>query len=598
MSDRYKWVALINTTAGVMLATIDISIILISMPDIFRGIHLNPLAPSNSFFLLWMLLGYSATGSVLLVTLGRLGDQFGRVRMYNFGFLLYTAASFILAADPYSGTAGAWWLLGFRILQAIGGAFLVSNSAAIITDAFPSDQRGLALGINNLAAMAGSFIGLLLGGLLGPVDWRLVFFISVPFGLFGTIWAYTRLRELGVRSPSPIDWRGNLTFAGGLLGIMIAVTFGIQPYRDHPMGWTNPKVIACGVAGIALLALFFQIERRAEYPMFRLSLFRIRAFSFGTTATFLAALARGGLQFMLVIWLQGIWLPEHGVSFARTPILAGICMLPITIGMVLAAPIAGSLSDRYGSRQFASGGMLGACVSFALLLFTPVDFSYPLFALTLFLTGLSMGVFNSPNRASVMNSLPPQHRGAGGAMNSTGFQCGQVFSQGVFFSLMIIGLSSTLPQAIGSSLRAHGVGAGLAQHVAHLPPVSLLFATFLGYNPLQRVLGAKVLAKLPISVAHLLTSRRYFPILISSPFHDGLHEVFSFSIVILAMAALASWARGKRPTEVEEPAAGSPPSDTELSELSASEGAVANGAVRSDQTVGSAPSRVPPTGSP
>jgi MFS family permease len=227
-------------------------------------------------------------------------------------------------------------------------------------------------------------------------------------------------------------------------------------------------------------------------------------------------------------------------------------MLPITCGMVLAAPIAGRLSDRYGSRQFASGGMLGACVAFSLLLLLPVDFAYPLFALSLFLTGLSMGVFNSPNRASVMNALPPQHRGAGGAMNSTGFQCGQVFSQGVFFSLMIVGLSSTLPNAIETSLRSHGVTAGLAQHVAHLPPVSLLFATFLGYNPLQRVLGAGVLAKLPPSAVHLLTSREYFPRLISSPFHDGLHEVFSFSIVILAIAALASWARGKRYVYVDD----------------------------------------------
>jgi MFS family permease len=523
------------------------------MPDIFRGIHLNPLAPSSSFFLLWMLLGYAATGSVLLVTLGRLGDQFGRVKLYNLGFLVYTMASFILAADPFFGTAGAWWLLGFRIMQAVGGAFIVANSAAILTDTFPVNQRGMALGINNLAGMSGAFIGLLIGGLLGPVDWRLVFFISVPFGLFGTVWSYKKLRELGVRSPSPIDWRGNLTFAGGLLGLMIAVTFGIQPYGNHPMGWTSPRVIAFGLAGVVLLALFFRVESRAEHPMFRLSLYRIRAFTFGTVATFLAALARGGLQFMLVIWLQGIWLPEHGISFAKTPIWAGICMLPITCGMMLASPIAGRLSDRYGSRQFASGGMVGACVSFFLLLLLPVDFAYPLFAFTLFLSGLSFGVFNSPNRASVMNSLPREHRGAGGAMNSTGMQCGQVFSQGVFFTLMIIGLATALPKAIGPGLRSQGVSLGLAQHIAHLPPVSILFATFLGYNPLQKLLGARALAHLPASAAHLLTGREYFPSLISAPFHNGLHEVFTFSIVILVIAAVASWSRGERYVHVEEP---------------------------------------------
>jgi MFS family permease len=438
-------------------------------------------------------------------------------------------------------------------MQAVGGAFIVSNSAAILTDTFPVNQRGMALGINNLAGMSGAFIGLLIGGLLGPVDWRLVFFISVPFGLFGTVWAYLKLRELGVRSPSPIDWRGNLTFAGGLLGVMIAVTFGIQPYGNHPMGWTSPKVLVSGIVGVVLLALFFRVETRVKHPMFRLSLYRIRAFTFGTVATFLAALARGGLQFMLIIWLQGIWLPEHGISFAKTPIWAGICMLPITCGMMIAAPIAGRLSDRYGSRQFASGGMVGACVSFALLLTLPVDFAYPLFALTLFLSGLSFGVFNSPNRASVMNALPPEHRGAGGAMNSTGMQCGQVFSQGVFFTLMIVGLSAALPKAIGTGLRSHGVSLGLANHIAHLPPVSILFATFLGYNPLAKLIGSGNLAKLPTSAVHLLTGRQYFPSLISAPFHNGLHEVFSFSILILVIAAVASWSRGKRYVHVEEP---------------------------------------------
>ena len=576
-ADRYKWVALTNTTAGVMLATIDTSIILISMPDIFRGIHLNPLAPGNGFFLLWMLLGYAATGSVLLVTLGRLGDQFGRVRMYNLGFVIYTSSSLILAVDPLSGSAGAWWLLGFRISQAIGGAFLVANSAAILTDAFPSNERGLALGINNLAAMSGSFIGLLIGGLLGPIDWRLVFFVSVPFGLFGTVWAYLKLQERGVRSPSPIDWRGNIAFASGLLLVMVAITYGIEPYGADPMGWTSPRVLTCGAIGVVLLIVFFRVEQRAAHPMFRLSLFRIRAFTFGTLSTFLAALARGGLQFMLVIWLQGIWLPRHGVSFERTPFWAGICMLPMTLGMVLAGPISGRLSDRYGSRLFASAGMIGAACAFGLLLLLPVDFSYPFFALTLFLNGLSMGTFNSPNRAGVMNSLPPQHRGAGSGMNSTGMNSAQVCSQGIFFTLMIVGLSTALPASVGPGLLSHGVPAVVAEHIAHLPPVAILFATFLGYNPLKTLLGAKVLSQLPARSVHLLTGREFFPSLISKPFHSGLQEVFTFSIVICLIAAVASWSRGGRYVYEDVSVAEGPSTDESIANGSGTDEPIANG---------------------
>jgi MFS family permease len=545
-SDRYKWIALTNTTVGVMLATIDMSIILISMPAIFRGIHLDPLDPGNSFFLLWMLLGYAAVGSILLVSLGRLGDQFGRVRIYNLGFVIYTAASLILSLDPFQGKVGASWLLGFRLVQGLGGACLVANAAAILTDAFPVNQRGFALGINTLAAMTGSFIGLVIGGVLAPVDWRLIFFISVPFGLFGTIWAYLKLQDRGIRTPSPIDWKGNLTFAGGLLMVMIAVTYGIQPYGGHAMGWTSPKVLGCAAIGVALLVLFFRVEARVPHPMFRTSLFRIRAFLFGSTSTFLAALARGGLQFMLVIWLQGIWLPLHGVGFDRTPMLAGLCVLPTTFGMVLAAPISGRLSDRYGSRQFATAGMIGAACAFFLLLHLPVDFSYPFFALTLFLSGMSMGTFNSPNRAGVMNSLPRRHRGAGSGMNSTFQNSAQVFSQGIFFSLMILGLSAALPKALGPGLQAHGVPATVAQHVSHQPPVAVLFATFLGYNPLQHLLGPHVLSQLPASQANLLVSREYFPHLISAPFRSGLHKVFYFSIAICLIAAATSWFRGRR----------------------------------------------------
>jgi MFS family permease len=542
--DGYKWIALSNTTLAVLLATLDVSITIIALPDIFRGIRLDPLVPANSFYLLWMILGYLIVGSVLIVSLGRLGDMFGRVRIYNLGFVVYTVASLLLTIDWLKGSAGADYLIVFRIFQGIGGACLMANAAAIITDAFPGNQRGMALGINNIVGVSGMFIGLVLGGLLAPVNWRLVFLISVPVGLFGTVWAYLKLEELGQPKRTTIDWWGNVTFAVGLVCLMVAVTYGIRPYGPHTTGWISPRVIGLLGAGMACLVAFVAIERRVADPMFRLPLFRIRAFTFGTASTFLSAVARGGLMFMLIIWLQGIWLPQHGYAFSQTPLWAGIYILPLTVGMLLAGPVSGYLSDRFGARPFASGGMVGAAISFGLLVLLPIDFSYPVFALVLALNGISMGMFASPNRAGVMNSLPPGDRGAGGGMNQTFQNSAQVVSIGVFFTLMIAGLSASLPATMTSGLQAHGVGIQAAQHAAHLPPVSILFAAFLGYNPVQHLVGAHALHALAPAQQALLTGRSFFPQLISGPFRSGLHEAFVFAIMACMVAAAASWLRG------------------------------------------------------
>ncbi|MBV8944947.1 MAG: MFS transporter, partial [Solirubrobacterales bacterium] len=488
--EHYKWIALSNCTLGVLLATLDASITLIAMPAIFRGIHLDPLVPGNSFYLLWMIFGFLIVTSVLIVSLGRLGDMFGRVRIYNLGFVIYTVASLLLTIDWLNGRAGATYLIVWRIVQGVGAACLLANSAAIITDAFPTNQRGMALGINNIVGVSGMFVGLVLGGILAPIDWRLVFLISVPVGLFGTVWAYLKLQEISTPRRARIDWGGNVTFALGLILIMISITYGIRPYGTSATGWGSPRVIALLACGFASLVAFVAIERRVPDPMFRLPLFKIRAFTFGTLSTFLSAVARGGLMFILIIWLQGIWLPQHGYDFTRTPLWAGIYMLPLTIGMLLAGPTSGYLSDRFGARPFATGGMISAAVSFVMLALLPTDFSYPVFAAILFLNGVSMGMFASPNRAGVMNSLPPGDRGAGGGMNQTFQNSAQVLSVGVFFTLMILGLAANLPHAMVSGLEAHGVPAGAAQHAAHLPPVSILFAAFLGYNPIQHLVGA------------------------------------------------------------------------------------------------------------
>jgi MFS family permease len=536
-----------NTTLGVLMATIDSSITLIALPDIFRGIHLDPLLPGNSFYLFWMILSFLVVSSVLVVSLGRLGDMFGRVRMYNLGFAIYTVSSLLLTVTWMSGREAAMYLVLMRVVQGVGAAFLVGTSPAILTDAFPPHQRGLALGLNSVAGISGAFIGLVLGGILAPINWRLIFLISVPIGLFGTVWAYHSLEERRAPRRARIDWAGNITFACGLVALMIGVTYGIQPYGTHTMGWTSPAVLAELSIGVALLIAFVIIEARVAEPLFRLPLFRIRAFSAGVGANFLAAVGRGGLMFILIIWLQGIWLPLHGYSFTRTPLWAGIYMLPLTLGFLLAGPASGVLSDRHGSRPFAVGGMLGTAAGFGLLLLLPIDFPYWLFALILLFIGISMGAFGSPNRAGVMNSLPAEDRGAGGGMMATFQNSAQVLSIGIFFTLMIVGLASALPSSLTHGLTAQGVSAADAHRVATLPPISTLFAAFLGYNPMEHLLGPGVLHHLSAHDAAVLTGRGFFPDLISRPFQEGLHAAFAFAIVASLVAAAASWSRGRAP---------------------------------------------------
>ena len=541
---EYKWVALTNTTLGMLMATINASILLIALPDIFRGIHIDPLAPGNTSYLLWLILGFLVVMAVLMVSLGRLGDIYGRVRMFNLGFAVFTLFSILLSITWMHGSAGALWLILMRVGQGVGGALIFANSSAILTDAFPQDERGLALGVNSIAAIAGSFLGLVLGGVLAPVSWRLVFLVSVPIGIVATFWAYHSLRELGERRPARIDWWGNATFALGPIGVMVAITYGIQPYGGHTMGWTSPLVLSSLLGGVVLLLAFCLIELRVPEPMFHLDLFRIRAFAAGNLAALLAAMGRGGLQFILIIWLQGIWLPEHGYSFAQTPLWAGIYMLPLIAGFLVAGPASGYLSDRFGARPFATGGMILAATSFLLLILLPVDFGYVWFALILLLNGVGMGLFSSPNSAGVMNSLPPSQRGAGAGMLATFMNSASVLSIGVFFTLMIIGLASGLPNALHDGLVAHSVPASDAVRISHLPPVATLFASFLGYNPVKTLLGPHVLHALPAADAHTLTGPSFFPQLISSPFHSALVYAFVFAIAACLVAAFASLLRG------------------------------------------------------
>jgi MFS family permease len=544
---EYKWIALSNTTLGALMAALDGSIVLISLPAIFRGIGIDPLAPGEAGYMLWMLLGFGVVTAVFLVTFGRISDMYGRVRLYNAGFAIFTAGSVMLSLVHGHGNGAAMELILFRLVQAVGAGFLMSNSAAILTDAFPPSERGMALGINQIAFIGGQLIGLIVGGILASINWHLVFLVSVPVGLAGTVWAYLMLKETGaIQRGQKVDVPGNATFAAGLFLLLMGITFALEPYGRSPMGWGNPTVVAMLAAGTLLLGAFVAIEARVPQPMFELALFARRPFWAGVSSAFLAALARGGLQFMLVIWLQGIWLPLHGYSFEQTPLWAGIFMLPMPVGFVLMGPLAGHLSDRFGARAFSTAGMLITAVAFVGLTRLPADFSYPSFAALLLLMGVGMGMFAAPNTASIMNSVPREHRGVASGMRATLQNAATMFSQGIFFTIVIVGLAGHLPRAMYSGLVAAGLPTAAARQVSSLPPTAALFAAFLGYNPMASVLPKPLLASLPASTRTDLLGGRFFPGLISPPFTTGLRDAFAISTCLALLAALLSALRGQR----------------------------------------------------
>ncbi len=554
LGPHYKWIALSNTTLGVLMATINQSIVLIALPAVFKGIGLNPLGAGNTSYLLWMFMGFMVVTAVLVVSFGRLGDMFGRVRMYNMGFAVFSVASIFLTVTWMHGTAGALWLIIWRVVQGIGGAFLFANSAAIVTDAFPANKRGTALSVNSIAAIAGSFIGLILGGLLAPVNWHLVFLISAPIGVFGTFWAYFMLHDIGVRKHAKMDWWGNLLFGVGLIAILVGITYGLQPYGGHAMGWTNPFVLGALIGGAVLLVVFIFVEQKVAEPLFRIDLFKIRAFAAGNIANLMMSMGRGGMQFMLIIWLQGIWLPLHGYSYSQTPLWAGIYLLPLTAGFLLSAPLSGILSDRFGQKAFTVGGAFGTALTFLLLIFVPVNFPYWEFAVVVGLNGFATGLFASPNRAELMNSVPANQRGAAGGMIATFQNSASVLSIGVFFSLMVAGLASKLPGTMFGGLTAQGIPASAATSISHLPPIGVLFAAFLGYNPMQSLLGPVLKALTPAHAAYV-TGREFFPNLLTAPFHDGLGVAFGFAIAASLVAAVASALTGRQKIADAEPKA-------------------------------------------
>lgn len=552
---EYKWIALSNTTLGILMASIDSTIVLIALPAIFRGININPFTSFQ--YMLWILFGYSIVTATLLVTFGRLSDMFGRVKLYNLGFLIFTIGSILLAITPSQGDAGAIELIVFRIVQGVGGAFLFANSAAIITDAFPSNERGKALGINQIAFLAGSLIGLVLGGILAVINWRLVFLVSVPVGVFGTVWSYLKLKEQGtIRKHQKLDIWGNIAFGGGLTLILAGLIYGLIPYGSSAMGWGNPWVIASLVSGAGLLIAFPFIEMHVAEPMFKLDLFKIRAFTAGNLASFFSSMSRGGVMIMLIILLQGIWLPLHGYSFDSTPFWAGIFMIPMSIGFVLTGPISGWLSDKHGARILATGGMIisaAAFIAFALLpanfVSMPLATAYLLFGGVLFMIGVGGGIFASPNMASIMNSVPAECRGAASGMRATIQNAAMMISQALFFTIIIVSLSSSLPGALSAAVTKAGASPQLATIFSSTPASGALFGAFLGYNPVATILQslpASLVSTIPKSAMANITGLTFFPNAISGPFMTALREAFIIGAVMCIVAAVCSVLRGRK----------------------------------------------------
>ena len=545
----YKWIALSNVIIATLMGTINGSIIMIALPAIFNGIKLDPMAPNSFQYLLWILMGYGVVTATLLLTFGRLSDMYGRVRIFKYGFLIFTIGSILLYLTPGTGDQGAIEIIVFRLLQAVGGAMFMANSNAILTDAFPASERGKALGFNMVAVMSGQFIGLILGGILAIYDWRLVFLVSVPIAAIGTIWSFLKLKEISVRAEKTrIDILGNLTFIAGLVSLLIGVTYGLMPYGNDAMGWSSPWVIAAIILGLVMLFAFVFVESRVKAPMFRLGLFKIRAFAYANLAGFLSAIARGGVMFMLILLLQGIWLPLHGVAYQDTPLWAGIYMLPLTIGLIIMAPIAGILSDKYGPRWIATGGMLLVAFSFLILAVLPYNFEYWELAVALLIMGIGNGMFASPNSASIMSSVPPEERGVASGMMSTMMNTAFSVSMVLFFTIVIVGLTSSFPGAMSNSLTSIGA-VKLAPILSAIPPTGALFAAFLGYNPVTAILGslpAAVVSTIPQQTITALESSTWFPQTLSDAFMPSLRMSFYIGAILTVIAAILSAMRGER----------------------------------------------------
>jgi len=543
---EYKWTVLANTTLGAIMSSMNMYIVMISLPAIFRGLNIDPFAPGEFAYLLWILMGYSIVLASVLVTLGKISDMYGRSRVYTWGFVIFSIASILLSLIPSnSGNSGALWLIIFRIIQAIGGGLLMVNSSALLADAFPPNERGKALGLNQVSFIIGSFLGLIIGGFLVNYDWHLIFVVNIPFGIIGMLWSIFKLKRTRGEGNISLDIFGNVALAAGLLAISLGLTYSLIPYGNSPLGWGNPWVIVSFLVGAAFFALFVFHEKRAESPMFNLSLFKIRPYSYGIIALFLNSLARGAIMLLITIWLQGIYLPLHGYSYTATPFWAGVYMFPMLVGTVIMGPIGGILTDKYGARIFATAGMVIVAASLYALTLLPYNFSLLPFEIILFINGIGNGLFSAPNTTAILNSLRFNERGVGNGMRQTFNNIGSAISMALFFTITIAVFTTNIP----SHMYSMAVNLGLPQQIAiflsNLSPTGLLFAAFLGVDPVS-ALPASLIKELPYKVLQILDSPTFLPNILGPAFMIGLRSSLYISAVLVAIGALFSYMRGGR----------------------------------------------------
>ncbi len=540
---KEKWIALSNTILSTLLSTMNITMVIVAMPAIFNAFQFSTGAPDAISYIIWLITGYLIVTATMVVTFGKLSDMLGRVKLYNVGFVIFTIASVLLSAVTIKGDAGILELIIYRMVQAVGGGLLMVNGPAILTDYFPIRERGKAMGLNQISSVAGTILGLVLGGLFASISWNLIFIINIPFGMIGIIWSYISLKETVKKSRIHIDWLGNLVFVISLLLILIGITYGLVPYGKSSEGWTNPFVIGSIIIGILALGMFVLIEKRVKEPMFDISLFKIRDFWTGNLSLFIVSLTRQGLILILIMLFQGIWLPLNGYSYASTPFWSGIYTMPFMLAFIAMGPVSGYLSDKYGGRIFTIGGLLATAFGFLLLTIVPYNFNYIWFVPALFIIGAGMALFSSPNTADIMSSVPRKRRSAASGMRTTITNCAMAVSFPLYFAIIFTTMGGALPNALSSTLHSSGAPSSIIPYISSISPTEALFSALLGYNPVSSILSGlpEVTAKLSGSIINKITSLTFFPDAIGSAYMRGFREVVRISAILLIISAVVSY---------------------------------------------------------
>jgi len=536
---------LVNSFLGSLMASMTMSAIIIALPDILRGIGVNPMSPLGFASMMWLMFSYPLMVAVAVPIVGRLSDMYGRGRMFTIGDAIFTVMSTLLGIVPGYGSVAVAQMIAYRFVQGLGGSMMFTNSAAIITDVYPPHRRGVAMGIVSIAFSAGSIIGLVVGGVLAVVNWRLVFLVNTPIGIASTAWAYVTVYRLplGLRRVR-VDYLGASMLAASLVLLLLGITFGMLPSGNSMMSWGSPMVLGLIGGGLLLMALLIPVEMRTGEPILKINLFRIRPFTFGVLSALFLFLAQGANVFVLSLLLQAIYLPMHGVPYSETPLLAGIYLIPSSVANAVFAPVGGRLINRFGARVVSTIGAVLLGVSFELLTLLSLNFNYTLFAADLFLMGTGSGLFQSPNLVSIMSSVPQEDRSAASGLRASMQNIGLLMSFAVFLTLILVGSATALSTSISSALTKVGVPSDVVSELTRIPPAYALFAAFMGYDPMK-FLMSQAGVDLPGSVYAAVTKPTFFPSAIAPAMATGFIYAYHIAAIMAFTAAIFSYLRGR-----------------------------------------------------